>query len=70
MLLAFPVILDARTYVQRIYAVRKAELCLSNINTILASENMKLQTIHSDSKITVNLKANSGYGLSYDIHIF
>lgn len=46
------------THVRRIYAARKAELCLSNINRILATE-ITTWILHSHSNCTMDLQANT-----------
>lgn len=52
------------THVRRIYADRKAELCLSNINTILESEmTMRLRILYPRAKTTMDLRANTDYRL-------
>lgn len=43
-------------HVRRIYIARKAELCLSNINTILASEITMLRALRSRTKTTMYLR--------------
>lgn len=50
-------------HVRRIYTARKAELCLSNINTILALEIAQC----SHLKIAIYSRANRDYRLSYDL---